>query len=73
MNVSSWFAYKTQLMNFPDYTCKMHTFPFSPAEQLLIIETYEEMKHMITKNGNTAGVIEQRKRGCQIVADRLNV
>ncbi|KAM8829050.1 uncharacterized protein AB9W97_004681 isoform 2-T2 [Spinachia spinachia] len=45
---------------------------FSPAEQQLIMETYEEVKHLICKKGNTAAVIKQREKAWQTIADRLN-
>ncbi len=42
---------------------------FSPNEQQLLMETYEEVKHIICKKGNTAAVIEN---AWQTIADRLN-
>ena len=32
---------------------------FSPTEQQLLMETYEEVKHKICKKGNTASLIKQ--------------
>ncbi|KAM9500933.1 uncharacterized protein Hap1MRO34_006915 isoform 1-T1 [Clarias gariepinus] len=45
---------------------------FSPNEQQLLMETYEEVKHIICKKGNTAAVIKQRENAWQTIADRLN-
>ncbi len=51
---------------------KTHAAHFSPNEQQLLMETYEEVKHIICKKGNTAAVIKQRENAWQTIADRLN-
>ncbi len=45
---------------------------FSATEQRLLLESYEEVKDLITKKGNTAAVNKIREKGWQIIADRLN-
>ena len=45
---------------------------FSPSEQQLIMEIYEEVKHIRSKKGNTAAVIKQRDKAWQTIADQLN-
>ena len=51
---------------------KMRAAYFSPAEQQLIMEIYEEVKDVIGKKGNTAAVNKQRVQAWQTIADRLN-
>ncbi|XP_077091370.1 uncharacterized protein LOC143742400 [Siphateles boraxobius] len=45
---------------------------FTATEQQLLLESYEEFKHMITKKGNTAAINKTRENGWQEIADRLN-
>ena len=45
---------------------------FTATEQQLLLESYEEFKHMITKKGNTAAINKTREKGWQEIADRLN-
>lgn len=45
---------------------------FTASEQRLILETYEEFRHVITKKGNTAAINKIREKGWQEIADRLN-
>jgi len=45
---------------------------FTANEQHLLMETFEELKHIILKKGNTAAIIKERERAWQTIADRLN-
>lgn len=35
---------------------------FSPIEQQLLMKTYEEVKHIICKEGNTVTIIKEREK-----------
>lgn len=45
---------------------------FTATEQCLLLETYEEFKHMISKKGNIAAINKTREKGWQEIADHLN-
>ncbi|CAJ1081765.1 uncharacterized protein LOC128515993 isoform X3 [Xyrichtys novacula] len=45
---------------------------FTPAEQQLLMELYEEVKPLICKKGNTSTIIKEREKAWQTIADRLN-
>ena len=45
---------------------------FSSGEQKLLVEVYEEYKHIITQKGNTVSINKNRDAAWQIIADRLN-
>lgn len=45
---------------------------FTPAEQSLLMQCYEEVKHVLTKKGNTAAVKKQREMAWDSIAQRLN-
>ncbi|XP_034047410.1 uncharacterized protein LOC117528897 [Thalassophryne amazonica] len=45
---------------------------FTPVEQELLLEGYEEFTEMIHAKGNTAKAAKTRKEGWQKVADKLN-
>lgn len=38
----------------------------------MLLETYEEFKHIITKKGNTTAINKAREKGWQEIADCLN-
>lgn len=46
---------------------------FTPAEQQLLLEGYEEFKGIIPTKGNTAEAAKTREQGWQKVADKLNM
>ncbi|XP_059925000.1 uncharacterized protein LOC132470405 isoform X1 [Gadus macrocephalus] len=45
---------------------------FSSGEQKLLIEVYEDYKHIITQKGNTIIINKNRDAAWQVIADRLN-
>ena len=45
---------------------------FTPAEQPLLMELYEEVTPLIRKKGNTSTIIKEREKAWQTIADRLN-
>ena len=45
---------------------------FTATEQQLLMEFYEEVKHIIRKKGNTSTIVKEREKAWQTIADRLN-
>ena len=45
---------------------------FSLPEAEILMETYNKVKYLIKKKGNTATVVKQREKAWQSIADRLN-
>ncbi|XP_028321114.1 uncharacterized protein LOC114474792 isoform X2 [Gouania willdenowi] len=45
---------------------------FTPTEQQLLLDSYQEFNHLICRKGNTILAIKEREKGWQAIANRLN-
>ena len=49
-----------------------HASFFSRDEQAMLLELYEQVKHIIHKKGNTSAAKKEREKAWQLIMDRLN-